>query len=109
MADTSEGNLATEEGGGVWRFPENQPLRLDSGAVLPNLEVAYKTYGRLNSKKSNAILVCHALTLDQYVASDNPTTGRPAWWKEAVGPGQPIDPAKHFIICANVVGGCMGT
>ena len=109
MADAKDASLQSDEGGGVWRFPADQPLRLDSGAVLPNLEVAYKTYGRLNAAKSNAVLICHALTLDQYVASVNPVTNKPGWWKEAVGPGQPIDPAKHFIICANVVGGCMGT
>ena len=91
------------------RFPGAAPLRLDSGAVLDNLEIAYKTYGRLNAAKTNAVLICHALTLDQYVASTHPTTGKPGWWKEAVGPGMPIDPARHFIICANVVGGCMGT
>lgn len=109
MADATDASLQIEEGGGVWRFPADQPLRLDSGAVLPNLEVAYKTYGRLNAAKSNAVLICHALTLDQYVASVNPVTNKPGWWKEAVGAGQPVDPAKHFIICANVVGGCMGT
>jgi homoserine O-acetyltransferase len=109
MADANDASLQTEEGGGVWRFPADRPLRLDSGAVLPNLEVAYKTYGQLDAAKTNAVLICHALTLDQYVASINPVTNKRGWWKEAVGPGQPIDPAKHFIICANVVGGCMGT
>jgi homoserine O-acetyltransferase len=109
MADATDASLQIDEGGGVWRFPADQPLRLDSGAVLPNLEVAYKTYGRLNAAKSNAVLICHALTSDQYVASVNPVINKPGWWKEAVGPGQPVDPAKHFIVCANVVGGCMGT
>src|ERR1700759_3629342 len=98
MADASDASLGIDEGGGVWRFPANQPLRLDSGAVLPNLEVAYKTYGRLNAAKSNAVLICHALTSDQYVASVNPVINKPGWWREAVGPGQPVDPAKHFII-----------
>jgi homoserine O-acetyltransferase len=109
MADATDATLGIEEGGGVWRFPAGQPLRLDSGAVLPELEIAYKTYGRLNADRSNAILICHALTLDQYVASPNPATGKPGWWKEAVGPGKPVDPHRHFVICANVVGGCMGT
>ena len=98
-----------ERGGGTWRFAANQPLRLDSGAALVPLEVAYETYGTLNTDKTNAVLVCHALTLDQHVASTHPTTGKPGWWNRAVGPGLPLDPERYFIICANVVGGCMGT
>jgi homoserine O-acetyltransferase/O-succinyltransferase len=98
-----------ETGGGTWRFPTTQPLRLDSGASLAPLEVAYKTYGQLNADKTNAVLICHALTLDQHAASVHPTTGKPGWWNRAVGPGLPLDPERYFIICANVVGGCMGT
>ncbi|HWA63822.1 MAG TPA: homoserine O-acetyltransferase [Caulobacteraceae bacterium] len=84
-------------------------LALDSGARIERLEVAYNTYGRLNAEKSNAILICHALTLDQHVASRHPVTGKPGWWATMVGPGKPLDPTRHFIVCANVVGGCMGT
>ena len=84
-------------------------LALDSGAKLEGLEIAYCTYGRLNADRSNAILICHALTLDQHVASTHPITGKPGWWSMAVGPGLPIDPDRHFIICSNVVGGCMGS
>jgi homoserine O-acetyltransferase len=98
-----------ETGGGTWRFPASRPLRLDSGASLAPLEVAYKTYGRLNEAKSNAVLVCHALTGDQHLASTHPVTGKPGWWARFVGPGLPLDPERHFIICSNVVGGCMGT
>ena len=98
-----------ETGGGTWRFPATAPLRLDSGARLAPLEVAYKTYGRLNADKTNAVLICHALTLDQHAASVHPTTGKPGWWNRAIGPGLPLDPERYFIICANVVGGCMGT
>ncbi|WP_397399989.1 homoserine O-acetyltransferase [Phenylobacterium sp.] len=98
-----------ERSGGTWRFAANQPLRLDSGATLAPLEVAYETYGKLNAGKTNAVLVCHALTLDQHVASTHPTTGKPGWWNRAVGPGLPLDPERYFIVCANVVGGCMGT
>jgi homoserine O-acetyltransferase len=100
---------STPVGGGVWRFPANAPLRLDSGGVIEGLEVAYQTYGRLNADGSNAVLVCHALTMDQYVASPHPVTGKPGWWPRLVGPGKPLDPARHFIICSNVVGGCMGS
>ncbi|MFN9928684.1 MAG: homoserine O-acetyltransferase [Phenylobacterium sp.] len=108
---TAQGPIAAEieSGGGAWRFPANQPLRLDSGATLAPLEVAYKTYGRLNESRSNAVLICHALTLDQHVASAHPTTGKPGWWARTVGPGLPLDTNRYFIICANVVGGCMGS
>jgi homoserine O-acetyltransferase len=98
-----------ETGGGTWRFPASQPLRLDSGASLAPLEIAYETYGRLNEARTNAVLICHALTLDQHVASPHPTTGKPGWWSRMVGPGLPLDPERYFIICSNVVGGCMGT
>jgi homoserine O-acetyltransferase len=85
------------------------PLPLDSGQSLDGVEIAYATYGTLNADASNVILVCHALTLDQHVAGPNPVTGKPGWWTRLVGPGLPIDPARHFIVCANVLGGCMGT
>ncbi len=98
-----------ESGGGVWRFPADQPLRLDSGATLSPLEVAYRTYGHLNADRSNAVLVMHALTGDQYLASTHPVTGKPGWWTRVVGRGLPLDPDRFFIICANVLGGCMGT
>ena len=101
--------IAIDEGGGTWQFGPGSPLVLDSGARIDQLEIAYKTYGRLNEDRSNAVLICHALTLDQHVASTHPTTGKPGWWSTVVGPGLPLDPARYFIICANVVGGCMGT
>ena len=85
------------------------PLPLDSGASLAPVEYAYETYGTLNADRSNAILVCHALTGDQYVASTHPLTGKPGWWERMVGPGKPIDTDRHFIICANVLGSCLGS
>ena len=85
------------------------PLRLDGGNLLSPVDIAYETYGSLDAEGGNAILVCHALTGDQYVASDHPITGKPGWWTRMVGPGKPIDPARHFIICANVLGSCMGS
>ena len=98
-----------EEDGGTIRFGAERPLVLESGARIDGLEIAYRTSGRLNADRSNAVLICHALTLDQYVASTHPMTGKPGWWTSMVGPGLPLDPARYFIICANVVGGCMGT
>jgi homoserine O-acetyltransferase len=108
--DAGEASSANEtEGGGVWRFPAGKALRLDSGATLAPLEVAYKTYGRLNADKTNAVMVCHALTGDQHAASVNPVTGRPGWWDRVIGPGLPLDPERYFIIATNVIGGCMGS
>jgi homoserine O-acetyltransferase len=97
------------DGCGVIAFAEDRPLRLDSGAQIAGLEIAYRTFGKLNAERSNAILVCHALTLDQHAAGVHPATGKPAWWERIIGPGLPLDPARHFIICSNVVGGCMGS
>ncbi|THD77010.1 MAG: homoserine O-acetyltransferase [Phenylobacterium sp.] len=109
MGRTAKAKAANEADGGTWRFPAGQGLRLDSGARLEPLEIAYKTYGALNAEKSNAVLVCHALTGDQHLASTHPMTGKPGWWDRFVGPGRPLDPDRHFIICSNVVGGCMGS
>ncbi len=85
------------------------PLTLDCGQTIAPLTVAYMTYGTLNADKSNAVLVCHALTGDQFAASAHPMTGKPGWWDTMVGPGKPIDTDRFFVICSNVLGGCMGT
>ncbi|HUO21227.1 MAG TPA: homoserine O-acetyltransferase [Caulobacteraceae bacterium] len=98
---------AAVDGEGLVRLA--QPLRLESGARLDQVEIAYRTYGALNADKSNAVLVCHALTGDQHVAGLHPASGKSGWWSQTVGPGLPLDPAKHFIICSNVIGGCMGS
>ena len=92
----------------VARFAADRPLRLDSGAEIRGLEVAYNTYGRLNAERSNAILVCHALSMDQHAASRHPLSGKPGWWDQVVGPGRPIDTNRFFVICSNVLGGCSG-
>ena len=84
-------------------------LPLDGGGVLPRVEIAYETYGTLAEDGSNAILLCHALTGDQYVASAHPLTGKPGWWERMVGPGKPIDTDRFHVICANVIGSCMGS
>ena len=86
-----------------------KPLRLDCGKVIDNFPLAYETYGTLNEKKDNAILAFHALTGDQFVTGINPITKKNGWWNYAVGPGKAIDTNKFFVICANVIGGCMGS
>ena len=85
------------------------PLPLDSGQRLEQVRVAYETYGELAEDKGNAILIFHALSGDQHVASVHPITGKPGWWGRMVGPGKPIDTNRFHVICANVVGGCMGS
>ena len=85
------------------------PLPLDGGQSLANVSVAYETCGTLNADKSNAILLFHALTMDQHVVSTHPKTGKPGWWAKSVGPGKVIDTNRYFVICANVLGGCMGS
>jgi len=85
------------------------PLRLDGGVLLSPVDIAYETYGALAPDGGNAVLVCHALTGDQHVASEHPRTGKPGWWSRMVGPGKPIDTDRFFVICANVLGSCMGS
>src|SRR6201997_2369666 len=93
----------------VVKFGLDRPLRLDAGVALAPFQIAYQTYGELNAARSNAILVCHALTLDQHVANMHPVTGKPGWWETMVGPRRSIDTERYFVICPNVVGACMGT
>ena len=84
-------------------------LKLDCGQTISDFPIAYETYGKLNSKKNNAILVFHALTGDQFATDINPITKKDGWWKHALGPAKAIDTNKYFVICANVLGGCMGS
>lgn len=93
----------------VVRFGPDMPLALDCGVTLSPLQIAYQTYGELNAQRSNAVLICHALTGDQHVANPHPVTGKSGWWETMVGPGLPIDTTRYFVICSNVLGGCMGT
>jgi len=85
------------------------PLALDGGGSLAPVEIAYETYGTLAPDRGNAILVCHALTGDHYLASKHPITGKPGWWSRIVGPGKPIDTDRWFVVCANVLGSCLGS
>ena len=98
---------ATERPGHQLRV--EKPLMLDCGVALSNFTIAYQTYGKLNADRSNAILMCHALTGDQYAAEPHPITGKPGWWLTIIGPGKVLDTDRYFLICVNVLGGCMGS
>lgn len=93
----------------VAKFGPDEPLRLDCGVDLAPFQIAYQTYGTLNADKTNAILICHALTMDQHVANVHPITGKPGGWLTLVGPGKPVDTDRYFVICSNVIGSCMGS
>ena len=86
-----------------------KPLKLDCGKEISNFPLAYETYGKLNEKRDNAILVFHALTGDQFASGINPITNKEGWWNYAVGPNKAFDTNKFFVICTNVIGGCMGS
>ncbi len=87
----------------------DKPLKLDCGQTISNFPLAYETYGKLNDKKDNAILAFHALSGDQFASGINPITNKEGWWNYLIGPGKAIDTQKYFVICANVIGGCMGS
>ncbi|HTT97627.1 MAG TPA: homoserine O-acetyltransferase [Rhizomicrobium sp.] len=113
MAETTSPNFLrpmTAPGADVGKaMTFDVPLALDAGRGLAPWTIAYMTYGTLNAERSNAVLICHALTGDQFATSDSPITGKPGWWLTMVGPGKPIDTDRFFVICTNVIGGCMGT
>lgn len=92
------------------RFADLGPLALETGGVLPELRVAYETWGRLDPDAGNAVLIEHALTGDSHVvgpAEDGHPT--PGWWEGLVGPGRPLDTDRWFVVASNVLGGCQGT
>ncbi|WP_342162696.1 homoserine O-acetyltransferase MetX [Methylobacterium sp. SD21] len=93
----------------VARFGPDRPLLTDAGVRLAPFQIAYQTAGTLNADRSNAVLICHALTGDQHFAHTHPLTGKPGWWETLVGPGKPVDTDRYFVICSNVIGSCMGT
>ncbi|BAQ45104.1 MULTISPECIES: homoserine O-acetyltransferase [Methylobacterium] len=106
---TEAASQAVEPTSPVAQFGPDAPLMMDAGVELAPWQIAYQTAGTLNAERSNAVLVCHALTGDQHVANTHPVTGKPGWWERLVGPGKPVDTDRYFVICANVVGSCMGT
>lgn len=88
----------------------NTALKLDSGTTLENYNLRYETYGELNGKRNNAVLVCHALTGDQHAAGfNNYKEKKPGWWDNMIGPGKPVDTTKFFVVCPNNLGGCGGS
>jgi homoserine O-acetyltransferase len=87
----------------------SEELILEGGDRLEDVTVAYETYGKLNKQRSNAILVCHALSGDAHVAGWHPGDRKPGWWDNIIGPGKCLDTNRYFIICSNVLGGCKGS
>jgi homoserine O-acetyltransferase/O-succinyltransferase len=90
-------------------FGPDDPLLLDSGALLAPVEVAYETYGTLDADRSNAVVICHALTGDAHAAGYHDGADRPGWWDTIIGPGRPLDTDRFFVVCSNLLGGCRGT
>lgn len=89
-----------------------EPLELESGEVLPEIDIAYETYGELNGERSNAVLICHALSGDAHAAGhhpDDPPDAKAGWWDLYIGPGKPVDTDHYFVISSNCLGGCKGT
>ncbi|MCH2547639.1 MAG: homoserine O-acetyltransferase [Alphaproteobacteria bacterium] len=95
--------------GDVVYLAKDAPFALDCGTDIQNFPLAYRTYGQLNADKTNAIFICHGLTGDQYVADTQPVTDKEGWWNDVVGPDKVIDTNRYFVICSNVLGGCMGS
>jgi homoserine O-acetyltransferase len=91
-------------------FAEDEPFPLESGALLSPVTLAYETYGRLNAQRSNAILICHALSggahAAGYLTADD---SQPGWWDDCIGPGKAFDTDRYFVICSNVLGSCYGS
>jgi homoserine O-acetyltransferase len=95
---------------GERRFVDLGRFELELGGVLPDVRVAYETFGALDERRDNAVLVLHALTGDSHVAGPaGPGHLTPGWWDELVGPGKPLDTDRWFVVCPNVLGGCQGT
>lgn len=103
MSERSIGNVKTQF------HTLKQPFTLKNGEILDEVTVAYETYGKLNAEKTNAILICHALTGDAHAAGHYPGDETPGWWNIVIGPGKAFDTDRYFVICSNVLGGCQGT
>ena len=91
------------------QFARFDGISLDSGAQIEPVQVAYETWGELNAKRDNAILILHAFSGDAHAAGISAENGRTGWWDNSIGPGKAFDTDRYFVICTNVLGGCMGT
>jgi homoserine O-acetyltransferase len=87
----------------------DESFELESGERLPSLEITFESWGELDDDGANAVYVCHALTGDAHAASDPAGDTSPGWWEGLIGPGRGLDPDRHFIVCANLLGSCYGT
>ena len=88
----------------------NENLTLDCDHTLPEFTLAYETYGELNTQRSNAVLICHALSGDQHAAGYHNTSDKKSgWWDNCIGPGKPFDTNRFFFVCPNNLGGCSGS
>lgn len=105
MSETSSVGIVAAQ---TAHFPE--PLTLKSGAVLPAFDLTYETYGTLNADKSNAVMICHALSGNHHVAGKYKADDKhPGWWDNLIGPGRPLDTNRFFVIGLNNLGGCHGS
>lgn len=109
MSTREVGSVGLVETRRVVLFTEDDPLRLESGATLAPVEVAYETYGTLDADRANAVYICHALTGDAHAAGHHGNPDRPGWWDTIVGPGKPLDTNRYLVVCSNLLGGCQGT
>ncbi|MDQ1300292.1 MAG: homoserine O-acetyltransferase/O-succinyltransferase [Chloroflexota bacterium] len=100
----SLGSIETQ----YFTFAQDEPFILESGATLSPVTMAYETYGALNADRSNAILICHALSGSAHAAGLD-AQGQPGWWDDCIGPGKAFDTDRFFVICGNVLGSCYGT
>lgn len=91
-------------------FVYAQPFTFKSGQTIPGFTLRYETYGQLNATRSNAVLICHALSGDHHCAGwHTPTDKKPGWWNNLIGPGKAVDTRRFYVICVNVLGGCQGS
>jgi homoserine O-acetyltransferase len=102
----SAGRVETQH---VRLHDEDDPFVLETGEKLAPVDVAYETYGELNAERSNAIVVCHALTGDAHVAGHHAGPKTEGWWDSMIGPGKPVDTNTNFVVSSNLLGGCAGT
>ncbi|MDD5633742.1 MAG: homoserine O-acetyltransferase [Candidatus Omnitrophica bacterium] len=105
-AQDSQGEIVETK---YYNMPSYEKFVLASGAELEELKIAYETYGALNEKRDNAVLICHALSGDAHAAGYHKGDKKAGWWDVMIGPGKAFDTNKYFVICSNIIGGCKGS